>query len=743
MPFLNSRYSGYSKRDFGLVELHYDEGEHSVLFREPPFRPYCFVKASDIDKIPTNIKESYTIEEGNFVTYKHEDAIKIMADVPKSIRVFRDKVNPLGIEVFEGDIPYARRMMIDEGKFVENPKKILYWDIEVDSRAEFPKHENPYQRIILIAGIDNEGKRFAFCEDDEKKIICDFIDLKSRYAATCGWFTSGFDIPYLLARARNLGLKIDNFGFPDYDLLKIYKRFFKRKQQSYALSAVISKICEREIEDWGQEGTVSKMYELFKSNKKELIKYCSKQIEAVKDINEKLQLIDMWCQICKSAYLIPYAARTGGIKERSELPGNSKIIDNLILHKALELSNNGSSRMVFPSKNYDSADNASYIGGYVKSPIPGIWNDVIDIDAAQQYPAIIKSFNIGIDTYCESKEEGNIIAKHGSFKQEPRSILAQIVKTLSDQRYEAKRERNKYHPEDPMYDIWDKIQFGKKFITNSVYGIAGFPGSRYFKREIAENITCYARAILHYAEKYMSEDYTSLYSDTDSIFMHPKFEYKDIDELLEVTSEKLKLLNASLTNAIVTQWNVPKSQIEINFEYDTVFRKLYLTSKKKCYAGKVIWQNGKFIEPYTFIRGFETVRSSTLMFSREFQSDTFEWLLEGSTIKDIIQKKKVIREKFMSGEYDEKLYFLVGLGKPISEYDTETSQVKAAKKMMKQNIQVRVGDKIKFVRGANGRIILPGEEIHHSDRKFIWKTYVEPVFKRLDICETQQLTLNT
>ena len=40
-----------------------------------------------------------------------------------------------------------------------------------------------------------------------------------------------------------------------------------------------------------------------------------------------------------------------------------------------------------------------YAGGYLKDPVPGLYEWVIDLDFTSLYPSIIRSLNIGIETY--------------------------------------------------------------------------------------------------------------------------------------------------------------------------------------------------------------------------------------------------------------------------------------------------------------------------------------------------------
>ena len=53
-----------------------------------------------------------------------------------------------------------------------------------------------------------------------------------------------------------------------------------------------------------------------------------------------------------------------------------------------------------------------YAGGYLKDPIPGLYEWVIDLDFTSLYPSIIRSLNIGIETLV-----GRIVNKHKTDSQ--------------------------------------------------------------------------------------------------------------------------------------------------------------------------------------------------------------------------------------------------------------------------------------------------------------------------------------
>ena len=44
------------------------------------------------------------------------------------------------------------------------------------------------------------------------------------------------------------------------------------------------------------------------------------------------------------------------------------------------------------------SNNDEYAGGYLKDPVPGLYEWVIDLDFTSLYPCIIRSLNIGIET---------------------------------------------------------------------------------------------------------------------------------------------------------------------------------------------------------------------------------------------------------------------------------------------------------------------------------------------------------
>lgn len=735
-----------------LVWLVYKGGEKKVVVDDFPFLPYCFVRKKDLGNIPKEVLYGFNVEtDVNAITYRDEPVVKIEANLPSDIGWLRQKLEALGIPVYEADIPYAKkRVLIDLGSGYDIPEKVLFYDIEVDSRVGFPRPERPTQRILTIAAMSYSGKEYFFSYEDERRTVREFLEVARRYEVLSGWNVSGFDWPYIVARAERLGMRIDSFLYPHIDLYFVYREVFKRKQESYALSAVAKKILGREIEDWGIEGKVHLMYEMWKSNLGELKNYTMKQVECTKDIDLELQLIKMRSEICKLACIPPYteSRRNADGTWEVQMLKNSSIIDGLILRRSIERAEKeGVPRIVFPSKRKfveDEEEVTEYQGGAVKDPEPGLHEGVAVLDFASTYPAIIQTFNVGLDTWRDEKLPDAIYAKHGCFIKYRNSLASEVVGLLVSLRQQYKKKRNEYHPDSKEYKIYDGLQFGVKFTANSFYGVMGFESSRYYRWEIAENITSYSRSLLYAAVAWFCRKYHVLYYDTDGFFIKPKFEYKNFEQLLEQIYADLDGFREHLKEFVLTVYNVPESRYTIDLKLDRLFSKLYLTTKKKRYCSKSVYEDNKWIEPYIHVKGFEVVRSDWPDISKIVQSQLMELILDGR-INEISKFLREVEQKLLDGEYDELLYVRKGLSQPIEEYKNETPHVTAAKLMMKRGIGVRVGDKIKYIDASTDRcrrILLDHRELTREDRRAIFEKFVRPIVDRFELQRYTQSTLD-
>src|SRR3989344_1203184 len=217
-------------------------GNERILVKDNSIKPYFYVmgdgnKASEIEKI--RIKDDDRI-------YK---VIKVYVSSHRDISHIRERLR--SSEVAESDIKFIKRYLTenkidplvlseangeiledaDEGisirgevkqkdsEFLKNPR-ILAFDIEV--YGDFSGHQKHKQDpIVMIAFKGEEFSKVITWKNVESKdaeVVKDEEDLIERFAEIVkdykpdyitGYFTDGFDFPYIKLRAEEHGIKLD------------------------------------------------------------------------------------------------------------------------------------------------------------------------------------------------------------------------------------------------------------------------------------------------------------------------------------------------------------------------------------------------------------------------------------------------------------------------------------------------------------------------------------------------------
>jgi len=285
------------------------------------------------------------------------------------------------------------------------------------------------------------------------------------------------------------------------------------------------------------------------------------------------------------------------------------------------------------------------------------------------------------------------------------------------------------------------IERDGKFIWsgNSVYGVLGFEKSRLYRAEIAENITLYARSILRFLQHYFSSlGYQIVYSDTDSVFVHKKGvrNFRDWVEELQV---QLSEFRDRMREWAATVYNSPYTDV-LDIKIDRVAVRAYFSGKKKRYALLSVYEDDEFIAPYIHTKGFELVRGDTVKIAKRVQEDLLRMLLTGRE-KEIPHYLKEMKRKVMSGEFDEDLFLLKQVTKPLHEYVNPPPHVRAAREYERRGMQIRPGDKVQYLwDGKNVKI--RGETLTAADRARVWEHQVAPILERLGVDELSQTRLS-
>jgi len=369
--------------------------EDGVKVIDPDFEHYYYIDRSNETKVKTsNAFNNVQIErDGAISVIDKKPLTKLVFSTPYLGKTTRDYLDKLAIVSHESDIDIKERWMIDRNITPPTlkPKNLLSFDIETDARKEFPKWENPFQRIISIGCVDGVGKRVFLCDDDERKMLLDFASICSKYHIATGWNIDKFDIPYINARAERLRIS-PSFGLCSFiDGMTLYGS----SEFAYGNSLRLDDVIKRELGITIKEShfdTQNKMQELWDSfvgNREKLESYCMEDTSSVKDlmISQDHRLMDLAVEKCRIA--------NTRLQNATKM---SKLVEAL----KLKFEFNRTPRHIFQRKEWVS-DEIDLEGGYVFTPVAGLHDWVAIIDFSGMYSRIMRMFNVDL----ESKARGS------------------------------------------------------------------------------------------------------------------------------------------------------------------------------------------------------------------------------------------------------------------------------------------------------------------------------------------------
>lgn len=351
--------------------------------------------------------------------------------------------------------------------------RIAYYDIETTSIHGFPDVENPIESVVNIAIIQDENVHAAgfheFRNDtypidypvyytqvtDELALFKWFVKTITKLGSDCisGWYTDGFDLPYLKARAEKIGYKnfldklspfgkskvrvdkdtgeeiITVFGLPSLDLLPLYKKY-KGDLNRYSLDFVANHVLG--VGKLEYSGTLQELYE------RDYEKFTAYNI--IDTI--RVYQIDKKKNITTQAFALAYLNMVNydDINQQTRMWGNY-ISMNLLEDNKKPPMFMGNHRFPFE-------------GGYVKEVKPGAYNNVATFDIKSEYPNIMIQYNISPETlvgsvypsmdkdYLTGNPYPDISANHTMaangvlFRNDKVGFLPKLVKGLFDKRVE-------------------------------------------------------------------------------------------------------------------------------------------------------------------------------------------------------------------------------------------------------------------------------------------------------------------
>ena len=337
---------------------------------------------------------------------------------------------------YEGDIRTELKHVIDY-RYVRKSSecyislKIMYADIEVFSNGsrKFPDPKEAPSPINAISfKIDSEKTNIYLCSLKEMQNINPIIpentivkifkterDLLYAFCEKireenpdiiCGWNFLGFDMITIYNRMRKLSMDVNLlspiglshinqdkygdvniYGLYVLDLLDLYKNLSESVEQSYKLSAISEKhLGSGKV---AYEGTLD---ELFSKDLNKFIEYSKVDTELLFELNNKLGHIDLRFELIRICCTNWKASET-----------SMGQVDPLILSYSKNMNKVCKNAYV----KEEDLSKESLPGAYVKQGVGGLYGYVVDFDFTSLYPSIIRSCNIGPNTFiaCLSNEK--------------------------------------------------------------------------------------------------------------------------------------------------------------------------------------------------------------------------------------------------------------------------------------------------------------------------------------------------
>ena len=612
--------------------------------------------------------------------------------------------------VFESDIPLETRILLDRYEDSDEPSKDhreLFFDIEVEVTDGFPepskannkvtsvamytKHDGKYRVYVLGDGKDNVKDevdiRFYKTESELlKEFLRYWLDVKPTIIT--GWNTNGFDIPYLYNRiSKVLGEEFANAlspiqivkynpnkkmyriaGVSSLDYLDLYRKFTYTQQSSYRLDHIGT--IEVGIGKVEYEGTLD---DLYKNDIDKFIEYNLNDVEIVKALDQKFKLLDL-ARAVSHLGRIPY----------EEVYFSSRYIEGAMLVYLRGLN------LVAPSKAHDVSYDGSegrFSGAYVKSPIPGRYDWVFDLDLTSMYPSIIMSLNMspetkigkingwdaeefikGVTKTYSVEKAGKVIRRfsNGELKDffaknnvsissngvlydlTQKGVIPAILEKWFNERVEYRKLAKKYGQEgdDELHGYFDRRQLVQKILLNSLYGVLGLTVFRFYDIDNAEGTTTTGQKLIQFTEKIANSYYNKIlktdkdyciYTDTDSVFYsalplvqnrHPNADVKDdkfmTEQILDIASEVQDYINKSY-NYFSSKFLNIQGDHRFEIKQELIAKAAFWVTKKR-YGQWIINDGGLEVEKLD-VKGLDIVRSSFPPAFRDFMTKVLKAIL--------------------------------------------------------------------------------------------------------------------
>lgn len=472
---------------------------------------------------------------------------------------YKNKHSLSPTKTYEGDIRIDNKYAIDyylQSKQEPDIKlNIFYIDIEVytGDSLEFPRPEEAkspinsisyrYQGKTITYVLDhpdiknkdiNNNDNIIFCKTEKEVISNTINDLRKYDPDILTAWNLGFDILYIYNRCPKVGLdnkKLSKFGEIEIDLTRryifiagivcvdmcdLYRIFTSSKKESYSLDFIANdELGHTKVH---YDGTLA---DLYRKDLNTFIEYNRTDVNLLDELEQKrhyISLLNELRSLCSTTF-------------RSSFSTMGQIDSYLLAYLK---KNKLSARNLCPIP-----DSGKFTGAFVKEPIVGLHNWVVDFDFKSLYPSVIITYNIGVNTFimkfkditngfdfiydfdklsdnveiiidplCDNKKvvmkkqevlnmfkrDNLVVTINGCFFKSHNneiSFYSTILKDLLHQRsiyknkmFECKKSGNKNKELE-----YNMKQWSYKILANAFYGVLGNSHFRFYSTDLASSIT--------------------------------------------------------------------------------------------------------------------------------------------------------------------------------------------------------------------------------------------------------------
>ncbi len=735
--------------------------------------------------LETKVQENKRLAHVTNVTYhkknflgKEVHALKVEVNNPKDASLIRDEIKEMKgiVECLEHDVNFAQRYLIDKkitplalchvkGEEVQSDypvasvinassieqkedtldkPRILAFDIEVRSERRTPNEEQDpiimigfygenFKKVIVAKKYPNPKDYVEFV-NDEADMLVRFNDVVNQYDPDyiVGYFSDGFDFPFIRARAEKYNLKINIgldgksvrssrrggtqttriVGLPHIDIFKFIRRIVSGELNlpAYDLDTVAKHLLGK-----GKHNVrIEELYKVWDKGGKPIGDYAEYNLI---DAERTYQLTEKMLP-----HLNEFVKLTGLPPEDVSRMSYGQLVESYVMRNIESFNEIAPNR---PYRNVVAGREDERIeGGFVYQPEAGVYTDIAVFDFKSLYPTVISVHNICPSTITEQKTDSyktpDIQIKNKKvnyyFTYKYDGIFPKLIREILVRRNRVK-EMLQNNPKDPVLNA---RQYSLKILANSSYGYFAFAGARWYCKECAAATTAfgrdYVKKLIMKAEK---ENFKVIYGDTDSVFIslgHGK-SMRDADNFLREVNKELPSL----------------MELELEGFYP---RGIFVMKKgpteegaKKKYA--LLDEHGEMK-----VVGFESVRGDWCKIAKEVQRDVLKIILGENDVKKAVKYVREVIEKIQNGKMPiEKMGIKKRLTKDVGDYDNIGPHVHVAKKLIERGEKVGAGSEVVYVvqegKGSIGERSLPFDEAKSYDAEYYINNQIIPVVERI------------